>query len=1304
MMDGSARGRYSPARRAVLLALLAGVLSPSFRADAQQLPFTLYTADDGLAGTQVWDVRQDRSGYLWAATTWGLARFDGERFSSLSVPEGLPSANVRNVLEDGRGRLWIGTNGGLALYDGRRVEVVADLGGLSPSPVWVSRADGAGRLWFGTERGLLLHDGRRMRAFTRDDGLADDYVYSLWPAADGSLWVGSRGAGVTRCELDGDGGLAACRVYDERDGLGHGVVRSITEDRRGRILLATRGGGLAIWDQGSFRRLTHADGLPGDDLYALLVRPNNQLVIGSSDSGLAVCQLPSLRRCLSWREPSGLPDDQVRALFEDREGTLWVGTEGGLARLSRSDLWSYGTAEGLPGRHAYALAADPRGGMWIGTVGGLARLDLGPHGEPAVASWDRRQGLPGNWVWALAAEANGALWVGTEQGLCRLPPARGTCERFGREDGLTASYVLDLLLDGGGTLWVATTDGLARSRPGPAGGRTRFEMYRESDGLANRRSYALAEDRDGRLWVAHNEGLSWRDGDRFAGWTSRQEPAVAAARSLARTRDGELWVGGFGFIARLAGFEAGAPRFDRFSVDGELGGALVLAIADGGEGRLLLGTNRGVLLFDPLGRGGRGDLLARFDRSSGTIATEVAHSRAFARDLAGRAWFGFKGGVTVFPPDLAVPAAASPQVTFERVETSSGQVYRAPFSAVDRGGRSRWLGSDPVALVPGERSLRVSVRALTFRRESGVRFQFRLAGLDRDWSESAALPVRDFTNLDPGRYRLEARAALGDAPWGAASALAIEVRPKLWQTAPVRLLGALTAGALIALAVLARTRRMELRAAELEREVGERTDDLARYARALAEHLAALDQGAARVRDADRARRELLASLSHEVRTPLTSILGFSELLESSVASKMTARELRYLANVRESGNHLLRLVNNLLDQAKLEAGRMEVHNEPVDLAAVLGSIVSLMEGFALTRDVRIEIRVESAPPEVEVDVAKLRQILINLLSNAIKFSPAGAAVTVGARALGAADSRLGEEGYEIEVADRGPGIRAEELATIFQPYRQAGSGAPVQPGTGLGLPIVRQLVQLLGGWVEVESPPGQGSRFRVVLPRVAHRGELVAPEPGDRGVADRPRVLVIEPDRTRFGDLAEALEPADFLAVRAPDVEEARRMLPELRPIALAFAFDPSRAEAWGELARLERDLERGHLPLALVARAGAGSRGWALLFDRVLPAGSEEPEVRAALAQLGSAAAEAFVPGGAPAPGLAEVARNQMGEEAVPWLLVLPGEIPAARRLRWSAEVEAAPPRVGEALCALLRRAEHRRGPGAAKHGGSD
>ena len=226
-----------------------------------------------------------------------------------------------------------------------------------------------------------------------------------------------------------------------------------------------------------------------------------------------------------------------------------------------------------------------------------------------------------------------------------------------------------------------------------------------------------------------------------------------------------------------------------------------------------------------------------------------------------------------------------------------------------------------------------------------------------------------------------------------------------------------------------------------------------------------------------RHKSEFLASMSHELRTPINALLGYTALLRERIYGDLTDRQVEALGRMESSSGHLLELVNDILDLARIEAGRMPLHLEPVSLAALVASVVDSVEPMARAKELRLIVEVPAELPALITDRTRVKQIVLNLLSNAVKFTREGS-VRVTGRALPA------EEAVEVEVADTGIGIAAEALPGIFEDFRQVDQSSTREfGGTGLGLSIVRKLLGLLGGSIRAESAPGEGSTFTVTLP-----------------------------------------------------------------------------------------------------------------------------------------------------------------------------------------------------------------------------
>jgi hypothetical protein len=262
--------------------------------------------------------------------------------------------------------------------------------------------------------------------------------------------------------------------------------------------------------------------------------------------------------------------------------------------------------------------------------------------------------------------------------------------------------------------------------------------------------------------------------------------------------------------------------------------------------------------------------------------------------------------------------------------------------------------------------------------------------------------------------------------------------------------------------------------------------------------------------------------MSHELRTPLNSILGFSQLLLEHEADLPVERRRRYLANIHTSGEHLLALINDILDISKVEAGKLVLRLEPLPIQQTLEDLLVIARGLALKKQQRLELTLEPGLPPLQADPVRFKQIVFNLLSNAVKFTPPGGTITVAARAVpvnaecGVGSAECPSQGsgpesafsvpksasLEIAVTDPGVGIRAEDMPKLFREFVQLEATRHItQEGTGLGLALTRRLVELHGGSIRAESKgEGQGSTFRVFLPNAEQ--EMPHPETFERGNA----------------------------------------------------------------------------------------------------------------------------------------------------------------------------------------------------------
>ncbi len=1036
------------------------------------------------------------NGVLAFASTAAVYLYDRTEFTRVPVP----SAYATALLSAGPGRLWVGGDGVIGV-----IESDPTTGGAR----FVSQLDrlppGTGEV--GSIRSLALGgDGAVLAVSER--GLARF-------AADGTAQWWTLAADNYPC-------LA---VID------------------GHILHASDPSGLSILEGGKVRNIVRADALPRR-LTDILPGPAGHVHLLTFDGGMVDCDLAT-GQVTPFATPldAFLRNHPAGSILPLQDGRCaMILAKGGLL-LAEAD-WSgariLSTAEGLGSSNIYSIAADHEDGLWLATSNGLTRFQVGR----GVSVFDERSGFTANGVFGLARH-EGTFYASSVEGLLRLvpsDPATGAPARFApdpRFPGLVNVLLSDqqgLLL--GTSLGVTllphagvarellatstSVQGLMASSHDPTVSfafteRGLYVLRRTADGFSSSGAlqsdiafWSGAEEPDGTLWCGTRSSGIVRisppaDGDWNHAKLTVFRPGTAG---LPATRG---WTGAyraFGEIQLLA--DDGTHRWDAASQSLPLDRRLTLDDRHDVRSLPVVTDAQGRAWTSPwLGVNACSRPLGWFDAARGWHDAPPVASAAVGFFGAGR---------------MLIEGGAS-EILWARgngslVRLDLGALHDAPAPAtwqpVLRGVRAAgrpWPveTATPPAFPFTRESIVFHFAAPRFAPGAAVRFRTRLLGFDPVWSDPDAAFEREYTNLSGGPFTLEIQALDAGGHESAVTRYTFSVTPP-WHRRPL----AYALYLLAALGIMAAFLRWRLsRAARehrrLEALVATRTRDLA-IARDAAE-------------SASRAKSAFLASMSHELRTPLNGVLGYAQLLQAD--KRLAPDQQERLRIVHQSGEHLLHMINDVLDLAKIEAGKLTLRPAPFALGDLLRDIAAAHAPAAAAKGLAFSL--ESAPDLpawVEADAQKLRQILDNLIGNAIKFTARGS-VTLRVAAADPGSSLLA-----FSVTDTGPGISAADQSRLFQAFEQAGADHAGPAGTGLGLAISRALVERFGGTLTLASEPGRGSTFAFTLALPAVKPGEAATTAGRRivGYAGRPlRALLVDDHAINRRLLADLLAPLGF-------------------------------------------------------------------------------------------------------------------------------------------------------------------------------
>lgn len=1019
------------------------------------------------------DLAIDRQGFVWIATADGLARYDGIGFRHWRHDpkrgDSLPANNILVISVDAYDRIWVVANEKLSVLS--------------------------------THRG-----GFRHLHFKGDDSRCAKNVAALSPTNDGGMLIGTYDGHL--CKVSSNW-IVSLVVDKNRDPISlHGAIpTSIFYRSDNDILIGTDVGLFHVVD-GVVKELQFG-GAEKKFIFSISEHANDSIAVGTNN-GLYILSNKVIKKEIStavygqlknatvvrssakgswlgtenglfWLNYSGevgkinpnrkdkkilnsfFEADRFSVLVEeidsidvftmkvDRDGGLWIATYSrGLIYLPSAEqrflVISNIASERFKERHNTSISADLEGGAWLLGDKGLFHIEkYGKRVDFVRSAKELEYKSPRS----ITACPNGVVWIAHKEGIFGYDhKANKVIFRAHIDDISSGSIPQSIVchlndvwmsLYGGSIVFISSKD------------KKHHVIAAESAvGGVKPGAVNLKIGLDNAIWITDDHNLRRWNGYEFITNPIKRGEAIATFDFSKNSNEAgeQIYIARFGSLERYSLEKQSLALKEMFDVENGMPQIDFDGLMVSKNGNVWLSSTRGLVLYDrSINRArlfGIHDGLPGADFYYGPPVM-LGPNRAVALSADGLAFFDPELGLAPAKPSLLSIETLS-------LRRDGGEVALDP--------------SRPVRMLAGDRDLRIVPRLMSFSNPLSHRYRSRLHGEDPTWVLQQGPSERVFSRLPPGRYTLELQAANADGAWSKPMALSIEVMPPWWRSV----------WALVAYVLLASALLWWLSYLDRLRLKRRHTYQMAKQKRELAEQ-------------ASDAKSRFLADLGHELRTPMTGVLGMSELL---LASGLEPRQHGQAQSIRRAGEHLLRLVDDALDLARVEAGRLELQRVEFGLDASIDEIAGLMSPLATRKGLRFSVERDPDVPDRWVgDPLRLKQIVLNLLGNAVKFTERGSvglrieAVAPPLDSASSSDTGDARSGLRIAVWDTGPGMNEEQVARLFRRFEQADGARTTARygGTGLGLAISRELAIAMGGDIRVRSVLAEGTTFVLHLP-----------------------------------------------------------------------------------------------------------------------------------------------------------------------------------------------------------------------------
>lgn len=1184
---------------AVWYILLSLFLSPLLCAQQRQLGFKHISVEEGLSQNTVKAILKDGDGYMWFGTRDGLNKYDGYKITIYKHQSGkkksLSDNFINTIYEDRQGNLWIGTAKGLDRFD--RDSETFEHYAIGESAVNVKHIyqDKKDRMWLATYSGLYLFNPAEgtFRVYRQQENdphsLIHDEVNLLAEDAEGNLWIATEG-GLERFDVQNN--VFTHYRHDPADAksLPGDLVKAVFTDSRGNVWAGLRAGGVALYDplSAAFIRYQHTESkgntISHNDVACLAEGPDGKLWIGTENGGISVFDYTNNTFTAYQHdkyEAGSISHNSIHSLYKDNQGNMWAGSWAGGVNLYSPFLTKFTHYKKFPGTEQVAIDAiggDSEGNIWLGLEEeGLLHFD--PEKETFTKYKNPNEARFDVSVYGVAELNKDTLALASRRGGLALFAKKAAqfthfLPQKGSLSGIAGHEKNAVLVDREGNIWTGDWyKGLNSYNPQTKSFTNYLHDPKNPHSISHNRVFALHEDREGNLWIGTDGGgldLFDRKTGHFTHFTHDQNNEHSLSHntvfSIMEDSRGRLWVGTYGGGLNLLDKKSG--HFTAFTQKDGLPNDVVNAMLEDSNGNLWLSTNKGLSRFNPQTR-----IFHNFTVEEGLQGNEFTRNAAY-KSPDGTMYFAGPKGLNSFHPDSI------------RSNPNAPPVYITDFQIFNESVLPGAEESPLAKSISQTRQITLDYRQSVFSFEFAAlnytlpeknNYFYTLEGFDQQWNKASGHRKASYTNIEPGTYTFRVKASNNDGVWNGEGAFVdILITPPFWKRWWAYLFYVVVFAFLLYLFY-----RYTIQWEKLNNKL--KVERITRD----------------KERELNKLKLKFFTNISHEIRTPVTLLLGAVNRIGEEGNNSTLGLKQQALLEIRKNGDHLLQLVNELLDFRRLDSGGIKLKAAEGNFVKFVKEISLSFGSLAADKEIRFEFFSDKEEIALWYDRDQMEKVVYNLLSNAFKFTEEGGTIKVNVT--------HNEQHVYLTVEDTGKGIPENTVKKIFKRFYQNENELThsKEEGFGIGLSIARGVVKLHSGEIYVESEVNKGSRFVVkLLPgtnHLSHEQRLTGfkdSENVDNYVMDGQNlqmdqvlvkdfvgatILIVEDNEGIRSYLAELLQP--FFQVKAasqgveglgiavseiPDLIISDVMMPEMDGISLTRA--------------LKKDMRTSHIPVILL------------------------------------------------------------------------------------------------------------------------